>query len=221
MRVRTVVAFATLVGGLGLAGWAAAGIGNWNASVAEANDDEARSTALPIAAPAKSIHLRTPSIEVGNAAYLVDLSLFNPQPMHIETEPRVARAIVHAAPGARLEPAPVVASLAPVPQARKLVDTKDPGGLTPAQVARIKANLRLSPDQEEYWRPVEQALLEIARDLASQRNSGRGRITISAEASQKLYWTAGPLLMSLREDQRREARNLARSMGLEKVASLI
>ncbi len=90
-----------------------------------------------------------------------------------------------------------------------------------AQVARIKTNLRLTPDQEEYWRPVEQALLEIARDVASQKNGGRNRVMISAEVSQRLYWTAGPLIMSLREDQRREARNLARSMGLEKVASLI
>ena len=92
---------------------------------------------------------------------------------------------------------------------------------TAAQVARIKANLRLTPDQQEYWRPVEQVLLEIVRDTASQKATGRSRITISAEASQRLYWAAGPLLMSLREDQRREARSLARSMGLEKVASLI
>ena len=221
MRVRAVVAFATLVAGLGLAGWAAAGIGNWNAPVRESNDDEARSAALTISAPAQSIHPRTASVEHGNAAYLVDLSLLNPKPMHVEPEARAARTVVQQAPSVRPEPAPAVASPAPVLQARKLVDSKEPGGLTPAQVARIKANLRLSPDQEEYWRPVEQALLEIARDLASQKNSGRGRVTISAEASQKLYWTAGPLLMSLREDQRREARNLARSMGLEKVASLI
>jgi hypothetical protein len=32
---------------------------------------------------------------------------------------------------------------------------------------------------------------------------------------------AGPLVMSLREDQKSEARNLARTMGLESVASLI
>ena len=39
MRLRAVVAFATLIGGLGLAGWAAAGIGSWNVSAIDANDD--------------------------------------------------------------------------------------------------------------------------------------------------------------------------------------
>jgi hypothetical protein len=125
------------------------------------------------------------------------------------------------APSVRVETALPAAPPAPQPQARKLVDPKEPGGFTAAQVARIKANLRLTPDQQEYWRPVEQVLLEIVRDTASQKAAGRGRVTVSAEVSQRLYWAAGPLLMSLREDQRREARSLARSMGLEKVASLI
>jgi hypothetical protein len=139
--------------------------------------------------------------------------------MQIEPAVRGVVTAAYQAPSARVETAPPAAQ--PVPQARKLVDIKEPGGFTAAQVARIKANLRLTPDQQEYWRPVEQVLLEIVRDTASQKATGRSRITISAEASQRLYWAAGPLLMSLREDQRREARSLARSMGLEKVASLI
>jgi hypothetical protein len=221
MRLRAVVAFATLIGGLGLAGWAAAGIGNWNVSAIDANDDAAAPPAVAMAAPAVSVHARIPSAQPASAAHLVDLSLLNPQPMHVEPAPRRALTAAYQAPSVSAEPASAAAPPAPAPQARKLIDSRESGGLTVAQVARIKTNLRLTKDQEEYWRPVEQALLEIARDVASQKNGGRNRVTISAEVSQRLYWTAGPLIMSLREDQRREARNLARSMGLEKVASLI
>jgi hypothetical protein len=46
-------------------------------------------------------------------------------------------------------------------------------------------------------------------------------MTVSPDASQKLYWAAAPLIMNLRYDQKHEARRLARSMGLEEVASAI
>jgi hypothetical protein len=221
MRLRAVVAFATLIGGLGLAGWAAAGIGSWNVSSSDANDDASPPPAVASTAPAVSVHARIPPAQPASAAHLVDLSLLNPRPMHVEPELRRTLTAAYQAPRENVEPVPAAAPPMPAPQARKLIDTREAGGLTVAQVARIKANLRLTPDQEEYWRPVEQALLEIARDMASQKAGGRNRIAISAEVSQRLYWTAGPLIMSLRDDQRREARNLARSMGLEKVASLI
>jgi len=91
------------------------------------------------------------------------------------------------------------------------------GPFTLAHIARIKARLNLSPDQEEHWRPVEAALRRIA-----QRQPARGgTVALSATESQDLYWAAGPLIMSLRPDQREAARNLARSMGLETVAALI
>jgi hypothetical protein len=221
MRLRAFVAFATLIGGLGLAGWAAAGIGSW-AVVSPDSDDTAPPAVVTAPTPsAMSVYAKGFQDEPASAARLSDLSLLDPQPMYVEPMLRGALAAVPQPPRAQLEAAPPVAPPAPAPQARKLIDSKEPGGLTAAQVARIKTNLRLTADQEEYWRPVEQALLEIARDVASQKNGGRNRITISAEVSQRLYWTAGPLIMSLREDQRREARNLARSMGLERVASLI
>lgn len=91
------------------------------------------------------------------------------------------------------------------------------GPFTLAHVARIKARLNLSADQEEHWRPVEAALRRIA-----QRQPARGgTVNLSATESQDLYWAAGPLIMSLRPDQREAARNLARGMGLETVAALI
>jgi hypothetical protein len=94
--------------------------------------------------------------------------------------------------------------------------------LTPAQLAQIKANLNLTPDQERHWAPVEAELKQLARQLAAQKAAGRKpTLSLGATDAQRLYWAAGPLIMSLREDQKREVRRLARAMGLEQVASLI
>src|SRR5262245_5776375 len=96
------------------------------------------------------------------------------------------------------------------------------GTLNIAQIANIKAALNLSPDQEQHWLPVEAELREIARQLAAQKAAGRKpTLALGANEAQRLYWAAGPLIMSLREDQKREVRRLARAMGLEQVASLI
>lgn len=91
------------------------------------------------------------------------------------------------------------------------------GPFTAAHIDRIKRRLNLTAEQEELWKPVEAALRRIA---ARQKGDGDGA-PLSAVESQNLYWAAGPLIMSLRPDQREQARNLARSMGLESVASLL
>jgi hypothetical protein len=90
------------------------------------------------------------------------------------------------------------------------------------QLARVKAALNLTPEQERHWRPLEAALAGIARELDAQRagNGARGPVLDPAR-SQQLYFTAGPLVTSLREEQKREARNLACSLGLATVAELI
>jgi hypothetical protein len=91
------------------------------------------------------------------------------------------------------------------------------GPFTLDHIARIRQRLRLTSEQEEHWRPVEAALKRIAL-----RQQGRGGPTVlNATESQELYWAAGPLIMSLSPDQKEEVRRLARSMGLETVASLI
>ena len=221
MRLRGIIALTTLAGGLGLAGWAATGISSWAVVSLDIDDNvPAAAAAAAPASPAMSVHAKSLQSEPSSAARLTDSSLFHPQPMQIEPAVRGMMTAAYQAPSVRVETAPPPAPPVSPPQARKLVDPKEPGGFTAAQVARIKSNLRLTPDQEGYWRPVEQVLLEIVKETASQKAAGR-RVTVSSEASQRLYWAAGPLLMSLREDQRREARSLARSMGLEKVASLI
>jgi hypothetical protein len=92
--------------------------------------------------------------------------------------------------------------------------------LTVAQIPRIKAALRLSPDQEQHWRAVEAELRELARQVEAQ-NAGGKPVRLTADTAQRLYWTAGPLIMSLREDQKHEARRLAKLMGLDQVAALL
>jgi hypothetical protein len=92
--------------------------------------------------------------------------------------------------------------------------------LTVAQIGRVKAALNLTPAQEKDWRPVEAGLAAMARQIEAARASGR-KVMIPAEQTQNLYLAAGPLVLSLREEQKRDARNLACSLGLGAVAALI
>jgi hypothetical protein len=97
-----------------------------------------------------------------------------------------------------------------------------------AQLASIKERLALSPDQEQYWPQVASALRGISYRLGRSQ-SGQRPVVGSRMASidpnsaevQRLKSAAMPLIMSMREDQKREVRALARLMGLEAVASQI
>lgn len=96
------------------------------------------------------------------------------------------------------------------------------GPPTRAQIARLETALQLSPQQEKQWRPVERALMEIARHFEKPGADGRrGKELLSVERMQQIYWMAGPLVMNLREEQKHEARTLACAMGLAAVAALI
>lgn len=121
---------------------------------------------------------------------------------------------------------------APTPQVKVSVDDQkalkaaasrweNGGPLTPHEISRIRAALHLTADQEAGWKDVEAVLVEIGKQQVAAQKAGKARPTLGADVTQKLYWAAGPLLMSLREDQKREIRRMARVMGLETVASLI
>ena len=51
--------------------------------------------------------------------------------------------------------------------------------------------------------------------------AGAPKIDVNSAEVQSLVWAAMPLLMRLREDQKKEVRQLARVLGLESVASQI
>src|SRR4051812_44476196 len=138
------------------------------------------------------------SVTVARAA-VVDAALLSPHPM----APRVA--VARQAPPNDPEPfqtaairsnetmtqlsgPPAAAPSAPgLAEARKaLVEPRlEDGVLTVAQIARIKASLHLTPDQERYWGAVENELREIARQLAAQKASGKKpKIALSAVDAQ-------------------------------------
>jgi hypothetical protein len=97
--------------------------------------------------------------------------------------------------------------------------------LSDIQIAGIKERLKLSPAQEQHWPGVESALRAVARKIHATRQANPNATGApidpdSAEVSQ-LKAVAMPLLVQLREDQKREVRSLARIIGLEAVASQI
>jgi ABC-type transporter Mla MlaB component len=97
--------------------------------------------------------------------------------------------------------------------------------LSDAQIAGIKARLKLSSSQEYYWPEVEQALHALARKIHAARqvnpNANAGSLDPDSAEVQRLKSAAMPLLLQLREDQKDEVRKLARIIGLEKVAAAI
>ena len=87
--------------------------------------------------------------------------------------------------------------------------------LTDGQIHRMKATLRLTRVQEQYWPPIEAALREMARELSRQSASEEGSAAAIDQAKvQRLASVAYPLLATLDESQKRNAMALARAMGL-------
>ena len=96
------------------------------------------------------------------------------------------------------------------------------GVLTSAEIGRIKHNLRLTPDQEPAWPSVQAALAEIGRQqIALIRQGQEPRISPSDWPPGRLYAVAGPLLRTLRPDQKETVRRLCRSLGFDSVASML
>ena len=102
----------------------------------------------------------------------------------------------------------------------KIVDHRYDGVLTMAEIARVKARLRLSPDQEPLWRPVEAELRKVGRMQMALIDAGR-KPDVPQSALQPLGQVAMPLFQTLRPDQKEQVRVLARKMGYGNVASMI
>jgi hypothetical protein len=96
--------------------------------------------------------------------------------------------------------------------------------LSDAQIAAIKGRLNLTAAQQQNWPAVEDALRAVARKIHAARLANPGSSAPLDPASaevQQLKSAAMPLLVQLREDQKREVRSLARLIGLNAVASAI
>ena len=102
----------------------------------------------------------------------------------------------------------------------KLIDRRYDGVFTPAEIARLKSGLRLTPDQEPLWRPLEAELRKVGKQQMAAVEGG-GKPDIPRSAYDSLYRAGMPLLQSLRPDQKERVRILARRMGYGAVASMI
>lgn len=89
-------------------------------------------------------------------------------------------------------------------------------------VGRIKNVLRLTQEQERYWRPVEAALRDLARHQEPVELDGYVRrvsrrvvsIVLNSAAVERLVVAARPLVAKLDDQQKQAAGQLAQEMGL-------
>jgi hypothetical protein len=97
-----------------------------------------------------------------------------------------------------------------------------------AQIASIKKRLNLTKAQEEYWPAVEAMLRRLAWKKTPESTHGKttpmaerrlAALDVNSGDLAQLQSTAGPLLMSFNEDQKRELRMLAHLAGLQDVFS--
>lgn len=96
-------------------------------------------------------------------------------------------------------------------------------------IERIKHVLKLTPDQERYWAPVEAALRDLARHQARDETAGLARrisrrvvsVVLNAAAVERLVVATRPLIAVLDGDQRRAAAGLAQEMGLGRVVAAL
>jgi hypothetical protein len=93
--------------------------------------------------------------------------------------------------------------------------------LSDMQIAALKERLQLTPAQQPYWPAVESALRDVARKIHERRAAPGRQAAFNPADIEQIKVAARPLLSRLREEQKREARALARIIGLEAVASLI
>jgi hypothetical protein len=161
-------------------------------------------------------------------------------PERIDTSATAVNAVRHGPQGAgsKADLAPFEAARRPEPPPRPVIELKKSsvvpelhtalptsqyrGVLTSAEIVRVKSNLRLTPDQERAWPPVEVALAEMGRQqMALIRRGQEPRISASDWPPGRLYAVAGPLLQTLRSDQKETVRRLCRSLGFEGVASML
>jgi hypothetical protein len=224
MGLRTIAGLAALSATVVLGGWSV--VGHFAAT---SPNLDALAASIETTEPDSTVDLkqdRAPIVPVAAAA-VIDGALLDPRPIvPAQQHFRMAAfAAPEAAPAGLADPehtAVVARTSVPMPEPRKLVVPKidKSSGLTPAHIAQIRANLRLTPEQELHWEPIEAELRELAKQMAAQKQQGK-KPELTAQAAQRLYWTAGPFIMSLRDDQKQEARRLARAMGLERVAALL
>lgn len=94
-----------------------------------------------------------------------------------------------------------------------------------AQIARLKSALRLTADQEHFWRPVEVSLRAMARQQQSYRvasadgfveqsQSRMSGYALNAANLYRLKSAAQPLIGRLNDEQKHAGMQVLQSMGV-------
>lgn len=85
---------------------------------------------------------------------------------------------------------------------------------TVGHIARLRAILKLTPAQQPHWLPVEVALSDLARQQA------RG-LSIAATTMhlRRIKAIAMPLIMTLDDNQKRDAIAFSRTMGFQQLVA--
>jgi hypothetical protein len=99
-------------------------------------------------------------------------------------------------------------------------------GVTDAHINYIKAVLKLTPAQQNYWPPVEAALRNLGRPQAAatagmlQKVGQRGAaLVVDMAQIRKLASVASPLIKSLNPTQKKDAVGAAKAMGFGHLAA--
>ncbi|UHC18205.1 Spy/CpxP family protein refolding chaperone [Methylobacterium currus] len=118
------------------------------------------------------------------------------------------------------------------PGGRHHLSAEDVQAFTDARVAALHAGLKLTPDQEKLWPPVEDAMRNLAKVRRDQREARRGRdrdpvaetapdairaradaLAARSDALRKLADASQPLYATLDQAQKQRAAMLTRPMG--------
>jgi hypothetical protein len=132
-----------------------------------------------------------------------------------------------ATPPATTQPTPQ--SEAAPPRGPRGPSAEDRAAFFDARIAAIHAGLRLTPDQERLWPPVESAVRDMARQMSELRAQRQAQAaptdpvermarmgemsTKRGQALTRLADAARPLYGSLSDDQKRRLRTLMRAPG--------
>jgi hypothetical protein len=228
----------TIVSAGGIAGLVAAGTDPTAAQTTEMTPAQVVAHRFPpawnnlaptLAPPVTTVAKQIPSLFDPNPTYALASADSRPAGLPegalAYADPRVQAMATDSASAA---PAAVARQAAPAPERRPPPRPAAHNNdlFNDAQLASIKHRLRLTPDQEHYWPQVAAALraisYRVSRDAGGKPAQKRlASIDPNSAEVQRLKSAAIPLIMTMREEQKREVRALARLMGLEAVASQI
>jgi hypothetical protein len=96
-------------------------------------------------------------------------------------------------------------------------------------IARLKSVLNLTAEQRPYWAPVEAALRDLARNQRDEASADAGvvhrwsgrAVSVAGDAMRirRLAAAARPLIGVLDDGQKRDAMQLARNLGFDRLVA--